>query len=105
MNIAAISESKIGKRSRHRKIRPAHHLYVCPRDSLALRNHVVFRDHLRSHPSDVVVYSSLKKQLAERFAHDMNRYVEGKTDFIVSILAQHGFSADCLDSIRRENRR
>jgi GrpB-like predicted nucleotidyltransferase (UPF0157 family) len=82
---------------------PAHNLYVCPRDSIALRNHIAFRDHLRTHRSDVVAYSSLKKQLSERFAHDINRYVEGKTDFILSILAQYGFAAASLDAIRRAN--
>jgi GrpB-like predicted nucleotidyltransferase (UPF0157 family) len=84
---------------------PAHNLYVCPQDSIAFRNHIAFRDHLRAHPPDVVRYSSLKKQLAQRYARDINRYVEGKTDFILSILAQHGFSADRLDSIRRANQR
>ena len=29
---------------------PAHHLYVCPRESVALRNHLALRDHLRTHP-------------------------------------------------------
>ncbi len=52
-----------------------------------------------------MAYSSLKKQLAERFAHDINRYVEGKTDFILSILAQYGFPAASLDSIRRANQK
>jgi GrpB-like predicted nucleotidyltransferase (UPF0157 family) len=82
---------------------PAHHLYVCSCESTALRNHIALRDHLRAHRSDVVAYSNLKKQLAARFARDIDRYVEGKTDFILSILAQYGFSADHLDSIRRAN--
>lgn len=81
----------------------AHNLYVCPRDSVALRNHVTLRDHLRVHPRDVVAYSSLKKQLAARFPDDIRRYVEGKTDFILSILAQYGFTSDSLDSIRHAN--
>lgn len=83
---------------------PAQNLYVCPQDSIAIRNHITLRDHLRAHPSDVATYSTLKKQLAERHARDIDRYVEGKTDFILSILAQYGFSAECLDSIRRVNR-
>jgi GrpB-like predicted nucleotidyltransferase (UPF0157 family) len=68
---------------------PAHHLYVCSQDSLALRNHIVFRDHLRAHPVDAAAYSMLKKQLAEVCGGDIDRYVEGKTDFILSILAQY----------------
>jgi GrpB-like predicted nucleotidyltransferase (UPF0157 family) len=82
---------------------PAHHLYVCPQDSIALRNHIALRDHLRTHPSDVLTYSSLKKHLAERYARQIECYVAGKTDFILSILAQYGFGADGLDSIRQAN--
>ena len=85
--------------------RPAHNLYVCPQDSVALRNHITLRDHLRTHRSDVAAYSSLKKRLAEQHPQDIDLYVAGKTDFILSILAQYDFSADRLDSIRRSNRR
>ena len=83
---------------------PAHNLYVCPQGSIALRNHIALRDHLRVHPSDVVAYSTLKKQLANQ-ARDIHCYMRGKTDFILSILAQRGFSADRLDSIRRANQK
>jgi hypothetical protein len=34
----------------------------------------------------------------------VDRYVDGKSDFILSILARHGFPAGSLDSIRRANR-
>ena len=84
---------------------PAHNLYVCPQDSVALRNHIALRDHLRAHPSDAMTYASLKEQLAERHDHDIDRYVEGKTDFILSILARYDFSADRLESIRSVNQR
>jgi GrpB-like predicted nucleotidyltransferase (UPF0157 family) len=70
--------------------RPAHNLYVCPRDSVALRNHITFRDYLRVHPSDAMAYSMLKKQLAASFAHDIDSYVHGKTDFILACLVQTG---------------
>jgi GrpB-like predicted nucleotidyltransferase (UPF0157 family) len=68
---------------------PAHHLYVCSQDSLALSNHIVFRDHLRAHPADAAAYSMLKRQLAEVCGGDIDCYVDGKTDFILSILAQY----------------
>lgn len=83
---------------------PAHHLYVCIENSPALQNHIALRDHLRSHPSDAMAYSSLKRQLAERFPHERERYVEGKIDFIVAILKQCGFSAAALDAIKRSNK-
>jgi GrpB-like predicted nucleotidyltransferase (UPF0157 family) len=80
---------------------PAHHLYVCPLDSIALRNHIALRDHLRGHPADAAAYASLKKQLAKRFPHDIDRYAKSRTDLILSILAQYGLSADhrgCLNT-------
>jgi hypothetical protein len=40
-----------------------------------------------------MAYSTLKKRPAERFPHERARYIEGKTDFIFSILEQCGFSS------------
>jgi GrpB-like predicted nucleotidyltransferase (UPF0157 family) len=85
------------------KNEPAHNLYVCPSNSIALRNHIAFRNHLRAHAEDAAAYAALKRQLAERFSRDINRYAEAKTDFVLSILARYGLSSDCLDSIRRAN--
>jgi GrpB-like predicted nucleotidyltransferase (UPF0157 family) len=84
---------------------PAHHLYVCPSESVGLLNHLTLRDHLRAHPSDIDKYSTLKKSLAEECSGDINSYVEGKTGFILEILARHRFSAERLESIRQANRR
>jgi GrpB-like predicted nucleotidyltransferase (UPF0157 family) len=85
--------------------RPAHHLYVCPSQSVALLNHLTLRDHLRAHPADVEAYSALKKRLAEQCSGDIDSYIAGKTDFILAILAYRGFSSERLESIRRANRR
>lgn len=84
---------------------PAHNLYVCIQDGPALRNHLALRDHLRANPTDVARYSVLKRKLAQQYADDIDSYVEGKTEFIVSILAQHGFTADSLSSIQNQNQR
>jgi GrpB-like predicted nucleotidyltransferase (UPF0157 family) len=84
--------------------RPAHNLYVCFRDSAALRNHLVLRDHLRRKPADVAAYSRLKMELAQRFSQDIARYVEAKTKFILSILMRYAeFSMHELDEIRKAN--
>jgi GrpB-like predicted nucleotidyltransferase (UPF0157 family) len=82
---------------------PAHHLYVCSQNSLALKNHIAVRDYLLIHPSDATAYSILKKELAEKFRNDRPRYNEAKTDFVLSILERCGFSKKELDSIRRAN--
>ena len=77
---------------------PTHNLYVCLEGTLGLRNHLLLRDHLRSHPEDVRTYSALKACLAEAFPDDIEAYVEGKTEFIVGILERYGLS----DGDRRE---
>jgi GrpB-like predicted nucleotidyltransferase (UPF0157 family) len=84
---------------------PAHNLYACPSESLALRNHLTLRDHLRAHPPDVAAYSALKMKLAREFPHDIARYVEAKSDFILKVLARQGFSPESVDSIRSANRK
>ena len=83
---------------------PAHHLYVCVENSLALRNHLTVRDYLRTHPLEAAAYSNLKKRLAERFANERERYQEGKTEFVVSILRRCGFSEEGLEAIRSVQR-
>jgi GrpB-like predicted nucleotidyltransferase (UPF0157 family) len=82
---------------------PAHHLYVCSQNSLALKNHIAVRDYLRTHPSDAVAYSTLKRRLAREFSNARESYVEAKTDFILSILERCEFSVKDLDSIKRTN--
>lgn len=84
---------------------PAHHLYVCPRDSIALANHLAVRDHLRMHPETAREYGQLKKQLAIEFPNDIDRYIEGKTDLILRILRAANFPAEELLSIERVNRK
>ena len=84
---------------------PCHHLYACVQNSVALQNHIAVRDYLRTHPSEAAVYSKLKKQLAQQFPTERECYVESKTDFILSILEQCGFSTAMTESIRRANQR
>ncbi len=83
---------------------PSHHLYLCPADSLALRNHLAVRDYLRTHPEAAREYGALKEQLAGRFAHDVEGYVDGKTAMILGMLGLTGFNADELDKIEGINR-
>jgi len=82
---------------------PAHHLYLCPSGSLGLINPLKLRDYLRVHPEAAAAYGALKKSLASKFPEDIDSYVSGKTDFILKILREIGFSADQLDAIARAN--
>jgi GrpB-like predicted nucleotidyltransferase (UPF0157 family) len=83
---------------------PPQHLYVCLQNTLALRNHLAVRDYLRTHPSEAVAYSTLKRRLVGQFPSDKERYQQGKTDLILSILRQSGFASAELNAIERTNR-
>ena len=84
---------------------PRHHLYLCPADSRALANHLAVRDHLRRHEEDVRAYGELKQRLAQRYADDIDAYVEGKTAFLLDILRRSGFDPGALEEIEAMNRR
>lgn len=47
----------------------------------ALR-HIAFRDYLRSHPHVAKEYATLKKHVASICDNDIERYCDGKDDFI-----------------------
>jgi len=82
---------------------PPHHLYVCPQGSVALRNHLAVRDHLRAFPASVRAYGALKRRLARAHPHDIDAYVAGKTDFVLAILRAAGFEREELGEIERIN--
>lgn len=84
---------------------PRHHLYLCPHDSLAFRNHVSVRDYLRAHPEAATRYGELKRRLARQHAEDSEAYVAGKTDFLLEILGAAGLSVGELEAIARINQR
>jgi GrpB-like predicted nucleotidyltransferase (UPF0157 family) len=48
--------------------------------------HILFRDHLRSHPQTAADYAVLKKELAKKFENDREGYTNAKTDFIEGVL-------------------
>jgi GrpB-like predicted nucleotidyltransferase (UPF0157 family) len=82
-----------------------HNLYVCLNRSLALRNHLALRDFLRSHPDSAVEYGKLKKKLVSRYKNDIDAYVEGKTEFIIGLLKNSGFTNMELSKISGVNKK
>ncbi len=44
--------------------------------------HLAFRDYMRAHPAAAAPYSELKRQLAARYPHDLQAYMDGKDAFI-----------------------
>jgi len=83
---------------------PPHNLYVCLATSVSLKNHLAFRNYLRTHPPKAKAYAELKRRLAADNPDDMHAYVSGKTDFITGILKEMGFDTTTLDDIVRQNR-
>jgi GrpB-like predicted nucleotidyltransferase (UPF0157 family) len=79
-----------------------HHLYVCRRGSVPLRNHLTLRDHLRHDADDRAAYARLKRTLAADCA-DADEYTRRKTDFVLSVLSKYSFSEQELETIRRSN--
>ena len=67
-----------------------HHLYVCPEDSPELKRHLAFRDYLRTHPGAIWEYSRIKKEGAELYPDDIERYIKHKSPFIEKIYAEIG---------------
>ena len=64
---------------------PKHHLYVCPEFSAELRRHISFRDHLRSNPADVILYSEVKEEGAKLFPDSIDGYIAHKSSCIERI--------------------
>ncbi len=65
----------------------AHHLYVCPQDSEALRNHLMFRDYLRAHPRAAERYGRIKLEAARLYPYDIDGYMAYKAPCIEEIFA------------------
>jgi GrpB-like predicted nucleotidyltransferase (UPF0157 family) len=87
-----------------RRTWPKHHLYVCPADSISLKNHLALRDFLRSNPNKAQQYGELKKQLATEHPYNMDLYIARKTPFITAILQAAGFDDATLHHITQENK-
>ncbi len=81
----------------------SHHLYVCYPDSLALKNHLLFRDALRKNKDVVAKYSQLKKSLTENLSITREEYTMLKTDFIISVLMTLGLDKAELNEIINAN--
>jgi len=80
-----------------------HHLYVCVAGSVALQNHLLVRDSLRADPARRERYAALKRELAAR-ARTIDEYIDGKTDYLVRLLADAGLAGDDLRGVEAINR-
>ncbi|MBR7554038.1 GrpB family protein [Allobacillus sp. GCM10007491] len=59
-----------------------HHVHIFQEGSSHIHRHLVFRDYLRSHPTERGRYGLLKVNLAKKFPTDMVSYIKGKENLI-----------------------
>jgi GrpB-like predicted nucleotidyltransferase (UPF0157 family) len=85
------------------RIWQAHHLYVCFSDSLALKNHLTFREALLKDKKLAERYGQLKAALIADPETTKETYTRSKTDFILFVLAQAGLEAEELNQIKEAN--
>ena len=62
-----------------------HHIHAHQVESPHIERHLNFRDYLRAHPEVAREYCQLKKKLTKMYLDDIERYTEGKTEFITDI--------------------
>lgn len=85
-----------------RKFWMKHNLYVCVSGSTALKNHIQFRDYLRSNSKAAAQYEELKYRLAQN-SGSIEKYASDKTEFISAILKKCGLSEGELNDIQQVN--
>ena len=83
-------EGDLGIKGREAFLPPAdaayHHLYVVAAGSQPHRDHIDFRDFLRTHPGQAARYGALNRRLAALLETDREAYVDGKADLVAELL-------------------
>lgn len=62
------------------------HIHMFPKDHPKLKDHLLFRDYLITHPEEKDRYQQLKKQLSQKYASQRELYTASKSSFIEGIL-------------------
>ena len=63
-----------------------YHFHLTHVGSAFWQDHLTFRDYLRSHRDTAARYAALKLELASLHPDDREAYIEGKTEFVNSVL-------------------
>src|SRR5436190_8221091 len=77
----------------------SHHIHLVNWSGALWRDHLAFRDYLRSHADVAREYDELKRQLAINFADDRRAFSEAKGPFIRAVLRDARRDA-AIDSAR-----
>jgi GrpB-like predicted nucleotidyltransferase (UPF0157 family) len=65
-----------------------HHIHMVVRSSKFWEDRIVFRNYMRTHDEDAMLYLLLKKELAIRFGSNRQGYTDAKASFVEAILAK-----------------
>ncbi len=87
----------------HKQKWQSHHLYVCYSDSLALKNHLLFRDALLQDKKLADKYAELKLSLIKEKGMTREEYTKQKTEFIIKVLKDSGVHLNELNEITHSN--
>ena len=66
----------------------AYHVHLADIDGAFWKDHLAFRDYLRSHADAAAAYAALKHELAARYPNERAAYIDGKTTFVEVVLAK-----------------
>ncbi|GAB4283695.1 MAG: GrpB family protein [Oscillatoriaceae cyanobacterium] len=84
-----MGEFGIPGRRYFRKHNPAgmrtHHVHIFEVGSPQIERHLNFRDYMIAHPEAAQKYSELKRELAQKYPNDIEKYMDGKDGFIQEI--------------------
>ena len=64
----------------------SHHVHVCAKGHGEILDKLAFRDYLRAHETVALTYADLKRRLAAEHEFDNIGYMQGKDDFVKSVL-------------------
>jgi GrpB-like predicted nucleotidyltransferase (UPF0157 family) len=64
----------------------SYHFHLAEKGGTFWREHLAFRDALRTQPELRDAYAALKVQLAQKYPYDREAYIEGKTEFVRKVV-------------------
>lgn len=88
LHYEAMGESGVKGRRYYRKggEKRTHQIHAFQFDNLwDIERHLVFKEYLKAHPAVRDTYGNLKNRLARSFPNDVERYSEGKHEFIRAV--------------------
>jgi GrpB-like predicted nucleotidyltransferase (UPF0157 family) len=93
---------------RHRMVRTPEldvHVHILSAGCPEIARYLIFRDRLRTHASDRLLYESVKRRLAAQSWPDMNAYARAKTEVVEQIIARAEQALTLTDGGTAENGR